>query len=124
MGSFSVVWCVRHIEGPPWLGFYSVVQYVRHLMGLPQFSCRCWPVGRERLWSWLQPPTRGSVVSPCFHGCLAFFHRHFPPQSPPSHPLYQSLHSQKQPLPWDCSTIPKLQLQLLHLPGDLHPCPG
>ena len=55
------------------------------------------------------PPTHDSAVSPCFCGCLAFLHRHFPPQSPPSHPLNPSLHSQ-QPLPWDCSTILKLQL--------------
>ena len=54
------------------------------------------------------PPTCDSAVSPCFHGCLAFLHRHFPPQSPPSHPLDPSLHSQQQP--WDCSTIPKLQV--------------
>ena len=32
------------------------------------------------------PPTHDSAVSPCFHGCLAFLHRHFAPQSPPSHP--------------------------------------
>ena len=56
------------------------------------------------------PPTHDSAVSPCFHGCPAFLHRHFPPQSPPSHPLDWSLHSQQQPLPWDCPTIPKLQL--------------
>ena len=56
------------------------------------------------------PPTRDSAVSPCFHGCPAFLHRHFPPQSPPSHPLDQSLHSPQQPSPWDCSTTPKLQL--------------
>ena len=49
-------------------------------------------------------------VSPCFHGCLAFLHRHFPPQSPPSPPVDPSLHSQQQPSPWGCSTIPKLQL--------------
>ena len=53
---------------------------------------------------------RDSAVSPYFRGCQAFLHRHFPPQSPPSHPLDLSLHSQQQPLPWDCSTIPKLQL--------------
>ena len=40
----------------------------------------------------------------------AFLHRHFPPQSPPSHPLHPSLCSQQQPLPWDCSTRLKLQL--------------
>ena len=56
------------------------------------------------------PPTRDSAILPCFHGCLAFLHRLFPPQSPPSHPLNPSLCSQQQPLPWDFSTIPKLQL--------------
>ena len=56
------------------------------------------------------PPMHDSGVSPCFHGCLTFLHRHFPPQSPPSHLLDPSLHSQQQPSPWDCSTIPKLQL--------------
>ena len=57
------------------------------------------------------PPTIGdSAVSPCFHGCLAFLHRHFPPRSPPSHPLDPSLHSQQLRSPWDCSTIPKCQL--------------
>ena len=54
------------------------------------------------------PLTRDSAVSPCFHGCTAFLHRHFPPQSPPSLPFDPSLHSQQQPSPWDGSTIPKL----------------
>ena len=53
---------------------------------------------------------RDSPVSPCSHGCLAFLHRRFPPQSPPSHPLDPSLCGQHQPSPWDWSTIPKLQL--------------
>ena len=56
------------------------------------------------------PATRDLAVSPCFHGCLAFLHRHFPPQSPPSHPLHKSLRNEQQPSPWDCSTTPKLQL--------------
>ena len=30
------------------------------------------------------PSVHDSAVSPCFHGCLAFLHQHFPPQSPPS----------------------------------------
>ena len=67
-------------------------------------------MGRERGCGDGSTPTRDSTVSPCFHGCLAFLHRYFLPQSPPSHPLNQSLHSQQQPLPWDCSTNPKLQL--------------
>ena len=56
------------------------------------------------------PPTHDSAILPCFRGWPAFLHRHFPPWSPPSHPLNLSLHSQQQPLPWDCSTVPKLQL--------------
>ena len=56
------------------------------------------------------PPMHDSAVSPCLQGCPAFLHRHFPPQAPPSYPLNSSLHSQQQPSPWDCSTIPKLQL--------------
>ena len=54
-------------------------------------------------------PPPNSAVSTCFHGHLAFLHRHFPLQSPLSHPFKPSLHSQQQPSPWDCSTIPKLQ---------------
>ena len=60
-------------------------------------------------------PTHDSAVSHCFHGCLALLYRHFPPQSPPSHPLDPFLHSQQQPSPWDCSTIPKLQLPVTAL---------
>ena len=55
------------------------------------------------------PPTHDSAVSPCFHGCRAFLHRLFPPQSPPSHPLNPPLRSQQQPSS-DCSAILKLQL--------------
>ena len=51
-----------------------------------------------------------SAVSTWFHGCPASLHRHFPPQSPLSHPLDPSLCSQQQPSHWDCSTISKLQL--------------
>ena len=73
------------------------------------FSCWCWPVEREAM-VMAPPPTHDSAVLPCFHGCLTFLHRHFPPQSHPSHPLEPSLRSQQQPSPWDCSTTPKLQL--------------
>ena len=52
------------------------------------------------------PPTADSAVSLCFHGYLAFLHRHFPPQPPSSPPLNPFLHSQQQPSPWDCSTLP------------------
>ena len=59
------------------------------------------------------PPMHDSGVSPCFHGCLAFWLPSIdisPPWSPPSHPLDVSLGSQQQPSHWDCSRIPKLQL--------------
>ena len=85
------------------------------------FSCWYWRVKREAM-VMTPPSTCDSVVMSCFHGCLAFLHRHFPPQSPPSHPLDTFLHSQWQPSPWNCSIIPILQLQPLPLPGDLHSC--
>ena len=56
------------------------------------------------------PAMHDSAVSPWFHGYLAFLHWHFLPQSPPSHSFNPSLFSQQQPSPWDCSTIPKLQV--------------
>ena len=55
-------------------------------------------------------PTSDSAVSPCFHGGLAFLHRHFPTQSPPS-PLLRStslqstlgsLHTPQTPAPSCC----------------------
>ena len=126
--SFSVVRCLRHIEGTPWVGSYSVdlcishlkghpgwscsvVQWVRHLMGQPLYC----PAANAGMWEreamvMAPPPTCDSAVSPCLHGCPAFLHRHFPPQSPHSHPLNLSVHSQQQPSPRYCSTIPKLQL--------------
>ena len=73
------------------------------------FSSHSWRVGRESM-AMAPPPVHDSAVSPYFHGCLAFLHRHFPPQSPPLHPLDLSLCSQQQSLPWDCFTVPKLQL--------------
>ena len=121
--------CIRHIEGPSWLGSYSVDQHVRHLKGHPGWgptlelsvSGVCWaspsvvqlPMqacrGREGV-VMAPPPMHDLAVLPCFHGCLVFLHRHFPPQSLPSCPLGLSPHSQQQTSPWDFSTIPMLQL--------------
>ena len=74
------------------------------------FSCWCWCVGGVRgygdgciPYAWLS----GIALLPWLPD---FLHWHFPPGSPPSHPLNLSVHSQQQRLPWDCSTIPKLQL--------------
>ena len=90
MGSHSIIPCIR-----AWWASLSIVQLLAH---------------GEREAMVMAPPTmHDSAVSPCFHGCLAFLHRHFSPQSP-SHPLGLSLHSQQHPSPWDCSTVPMLQL--------------
>ena len=70
----------------------------------------------------MAPPTLcDSALLPCSHGCPAFFNRHFPPHSPPSHPLIhlsavnssphpgiapQSLNSSSQPLSFLGTCIP------------------
>ena len=72
---------------------------------LPMLAC-----GEREAMVMATPHTHDSALLPCFHGCPAFLHRHFPSQSPPSHPLDCSFPSQQQTLPRDCSTIPKLQL--------------
>ena len=53
----SLLFSVRHIEGPAWLGSFSVDQVRQTFDGpaSPLFSCQCWRVGRERLWGWLHP---------------------------------------------------------------------
>ena len=115
LGSFSAVQHIRHREGAPltgvllclpahqafkgapWVGSYSVVQSVRRLMGQPLY-CSAADAGmwKERADMVMAPPPKcDSAVLPCSHGCLAFLHRHFPPQSPPSPPLNPSLHSQQ-----------------------------
>ena len=100
-------------RGAPSLGSYSVVQCIRHLMGQPLYcsAANAWGMHEGRETMVMAPPlTRDSAVSPCFHCCQAFLHRHFPPHPPLSYPLDQSLRSQQQPLPWDCSTVPKFPL--------------
>ena len=70
------------------------------------------------------PGMHDSVVLPCFHDCLAFLHRHFPPQSPPSHPLDLSLAVNSSPHPEIVPQTLCSSSQLLPLPGDLCPCLG
>ena len=96
-----------------------MVLCVRSLAGQPLYFSAADAGCGERGYGDGSTPTRDSAVLPCFHGCPAFLHRHFPPRSPPSHPLDPSLHSQQQPSPWDCSSF-----QSLRLPGDLHPVRG
>ena len=128
LGSVSVACTSGTQKGPPdsvllcrlvhqalkwahWIGSYFGVQSVRHLKGQPPY-CSAVDVGvwGERPWWRLHPLCmqvwlNGSSI-PCFHGCLAFLHRHFPSWYAPSRPLNPSLCSQWQPSPWDCSTVP------------------
>ena len=93
------------------MGSYSVVQGVRCLMGQPLYcSAANAGSGEREVIAMAPPPMHDSAVSLCFHACPAFLHRHFPPQSPSSHPSDLSLCSQQQPSSWDCATIPKLQV--------------
>ena len=100
------------LKGAPWVGSYSVIHCISHLMGQPL----CCSAADADVWGERQAMVTAplslhdSLVSRCFHGCWVFRHRHFPPRSPSSHPLNPSLCSQQWPSPWDCSTIPKLQL--------------
>ena len=124
MGSYCIILACQALKWPT--GGVLLCRYTCQVLDGPAsllFSCLCWRVEREAVV--MAPPTTcESTVSPYFYGCLAFLHRHFPPQSPPSHPLDLCLCSQQQFSPGDCSTFPKLQLQLLRLPGDLRPCLG
>ena len=94
------------LKGAPWAGSCSVVQCIRHLMGQPLYcSAADAGVRGERGYGDGSPPTRDSAVSPCFHGCLAFLRRHFPPVSSLISPRFLSLQS-----------IAALALGLLHNP--------
>ena len=115
-------------KGAPWLGSCSVIQCVRHVMGQPLYcsAADAGVCGEREAMVMAPPPMRDSAVSPCFHGCLAFLHRHFPPQSPPSHPLDPICLStvNSSPSPGTAPQSLKSSSKLLHLPGDLCPCQG
>ena len=141
--SFSVAPPIQALRGLPYLGSFSFVRQFRHLRGtlggvllwslVPQafdgpasllFSCQCWCVGGERLWWWFHPlhvtqqyllasmTSWLSSTGISYHNLLP----HIPSirlstvnSSPPPGTGPQSLNSSSQ---------------LLHLPGDRHPCPG
>ena len=143
LGSYSVDQPIRHLKGARWVGSNSVVRHISHLKEHPgwgsysivlcqelegpsslSFSCQCWHCGERETLVMAPSPRHESAVLPCFHGCPAFLHRHFPPQSPPSHPLSPSLHSPQQPCPGIAPQSLSSSSQLLCLLGDLRPCPG
>ena len=122
--SHSVVWCISHLEKHPGGGgrvllYSSVCQAFdgpAFLVQLLMLAC-----GEREAMVMAPPSMHDSAVSPCFHGCLAFLHRHFPPQSPPSYPLDPSSRS---PRPGIAPQFLNFSSQPLHLLGDLLPCPG
>ena len=80
MGSYPVVQCVWHL-----MGRLSIVQ-------LLMLTC-----GEREAMVMAPPSVHDSAVSPCFHGCLAFLHWHFPPRSTSSQPLNPTLHINNSP---------------------------
>ena len=125
-GRIVLSWHVRHLNGP--LGGVLLCCSECQVLAGPAsllFSYQCWE-GGEREATVMAPPTRWySEVSLCFHGYLAFLHRRFPPQCPPSHPCSLSLSAVNSS---SCSGIapqfPCSSSQPLHLLGDLHSCLG
>ena len=109
LASLSLWLCpFRHLEG--FLYRHSVVRGISHLKEHPgwgptlQFSVsgiwwaslsvvqlRMLACGERVAMVVVPPPTHDSAVSSCFHGCLAFLHKHSLQQSPPSQPLNLSL---------------------------------
>ena len=125
LGSFSVAQHIRHMARRPWLGPYSVDWRIRHLKRHP---------GWVLLWSSVYQEFDGTASAANAgvwgqrgygEGSIPYVWLSsisllpwlpgFPPQAFPTtvssftSPRL-SLRSQQQPSPWDCATIPKLQL--------------
>ena len=138
LGSFSGSARQAH-RGAPWLGSCSGVQRVRHGKGRLgwgpglEFIASGWaslsvvqlPMlpseGREAV-VMAPPTTQDSAVWPGFHGCLAFLHRHFPPQS--HLPSIRLSTVNISPHPGITPQSLNSSSQLLRLPGNPRPCPG
>ena len=80
-------------------------------------------VGREAMVT-APPHTCDSAASPCFHGCLAFLCRHFPPWSPPSHLLDCISTVNSSPSPGIAPQFLNSSSQPLHLLGTCSPVWG
>ena len=113
------------LKGAHWVGPYSVVQCVRSLMDQSVYCSAANAGCREREAMVMAPaPTHDSAVLPCFHGCLAFLHRHFPPQSPPYFPSICLSTVNSSPSPEIAPQSLNSSSQPPCLLGDLCPCPG
>ena len=72
----------------------------------------------------IAPPTmHDSAVPSCFHGCLAFLHRHFPLQSPLLHPLTHLSTVNSSPRPGTASQSLNSSFQPLCFLGTCIPVP-
>ena len=81
------------LKGAPWVGSCSVLQCIRHLMGQPLCCSAAYSVVQMLVCCEREAMVMCHSAVSCFHGCLAFLHRDFPPQSPPSPPLSICLQS-------------------------------
>ena len=125
LGSFSLVWRVRHIEGPPWVGptLYSARQAFDGPASL-LFSCRCWLWG-EGLWRWLHPlrVTQQYCLASkaAWLSSTGISHHSLLPHLPPIHLC--TVNSSRR-----TGVAPQSSLssssQPLCLPRDLQTCPG
>ena len=70
------------------------------------------------------PPMGDSAVSPCFHGCLTFLHRHFHQNLLPHIPSVHVSTDNSSLRPGIAPQSLNSSSQLLRFPGDLLPCPG
>ena len=108
--SFSVFPPIQALKGLPWLGFFSVVWHIRHFKGTASIvQLPVLAVWGEKLQCWLYP--LHVTLQYCLDSMAAWFsstgisHYSLLPHVPLGH-----FHSQQQTSPWDCSTIPMLQL--------------
>ena len=77
------------LKGVPWVGSYCVVQCTRDLMGQPLYG------SAANAGVWGERGEGDGSPQYVWLSSTAFLHRYFPPQSPASHPLIPSLHSQQ-----------------------------
>ena len=126
MGS-SLVWHIQSLKGAPWVGSYCVVQCIRHLMGQP-LHCSAASAGLWGETGYGIGSTRYVRLS-----CITLLPwvPGFPPRAFPtpvssltSPPIHLSAVTNPSPRPGIAPQSLKSGSQSVHLPGDLHPCPG
>ena len=110
--------------GKKWIISYCVVQCIRCLMCHPLYCSAADGMWGERLWWWLHPlhmiqqyPLASMAAGLSSTGIS---HHNLLPHIPSI--CFSTVNSNSCPeiAPWSLNS----SSQLLHLPGDLHPCPG